>query len=438
MAQYDFGTIDPTATSGTELASLLDQFRTAIESSHLGFSRPSYATSGIIWINDTHIPWQVNLFDGTNDDLLGYLDPSASVWMPAIGGGVGSDISTTTTDLGAHPYGVIDLSVSSATITNFGTSAAPGTAKFVRFGGQLTIVASGNLLTPSGQNIITAAGDQALCVYLGSNVWTIFTYFQANSSGNVMPPGVTFPFAGFTAPPGFLLATGQAVSRTTYVALFNAVAIQTTGNFTSGSLAITGVANTANMAVGMPICGLVIPSGATIASISGTTVNLSAGHAATANSTGGAFQVCPWGVGDGSTTFNVPNIIGRVVVGLDTGQVNITTASVNFPILGGQGGHESFSMSQAQLPNVNFTFTATNTYGGINVSLNQNVVTASAILGGFQTASGTSNAMSGASIIDPTITLPSYTPAGHAASGGTGASINLMPPFLEMPYIIKT
>jgi len=69
----------------------------------------------------------------------------------------------------------------------------------------------------------------------------------------VTPPGVVVPYAGSTAPTGYLLCNGAAVSRTTYAALF-------------------------------AVCG--------------TT------H----------------GSGNGSTTFNVPNLVGYFVRGLDTGK----------------------------------------------------------------------------------------------------------------------
>jgi hypothetical protein len=41
-----------------------------------------------------------------------------------------------------------------------------------------------------------------------------------------LPIGVTLPYAGTTAPPGFLLCDGSAVSRTTYAALFSIIGIR--------------------------------------------------------------------------------------------------------------------------------------------------------------------------------------------------------------------
>jgi len=43
-------------------------------------------------------------------------------------------------------------------------------------------------------------------------------------TGNFIPPGVVIPFAGATAPSGWLLCDGSAISRTTYAPLFAAIA----------------------------------------------------------------------------------------------------------------------------------------------------------------------------------------------------------------------
>jgi len=129
--------------------------------------------------------------------------------------------------------------------------------------------------------------------------------------------GVIFPFAGYSAPTGFLMCDGSAVSRTTYAALFAAITIQTTGTTTSGSNSVTSVGSTTNMAVGMPISGSGIPAGTTISAIGSGTLTLS--QNATASASGVALVVAPHGVGDGSTTFNVPDTRGYFLRGLDNG-----------------------------------------------------------------------------------------------------------------------
>lgn len=86
------------------------------------------------------------------------------------------------------------------------------------------------------------------------------------------PAGIVMPFAGSTAPQGYLLCDGSAVSRTDYAALFTAI---------------------------------------------GTT----------------------YGVGDGSTTFNVPDLSGRVVLGVSQSHA-----------LGTTGGEETHTLTEQELP----------------------------------------------------------------------------------------
>lgn len=96
---------------------------------------------------------------------------------------------------------------------------------------------------------------------------------DAGLTTQVLPAGMIVPFAGTTAPSGWLLCTGQAVSRTTYAGLFSIV-------------------------------------GAT------------------------------YGNGDGSTTFNVPDMTGRVPV--------CKSADAEFSDLGETGGVKSVTLSAAQ------------------------------------------------------------------------------------------
>lgn len=107
--------------------------------------------------------------------------------------------------------------------------------------------------------------------------------------GAAIPAGVLMPYAGATAPSGWLLAYGQAINRTTYAALFAAI---------------------------------------------GTA----------------------YGAGDGSTTFNVPDLRGRVPAGKDdmggTGASRLTTggSGVNGASLGASGGAQTHTLSITEMP----------------------------------------------------------------------------------------
>jgi hypothetical protein len=75
MSQYDFGTIATATTTGGDLATILQNWRNAVNSNHTGTVRPAYVIAGQIWINTTvATAWVVNLYDGTDDIPLGYVN----------------------------------------------------------------------------------------------------------------------------------------------------------------------------------------------------------------------------------------------------------------------------------------------------------------------------------------------------------------------------
>lgn len=106
--------------------------------------------------------------------------------------------------------------------------------------------------------------------------------------GSVHPPGSLVSFAGTTAPDGWLLCHGQAISRTTYSSLFLAL---------------------------------------------GTT----------------------YGVGDGSTTFNLPDLRGRTAVGKDdmggsaANRITAAGSGITGTTLGAAGGAQTHTLTEAQL-----------------------------------------------------------------------------------------
>jgi microcystin-dependent protein len=104
----------------------------------------------------------------------------------------------------------------------------------------------------------------------------IFVVYTHTELSNYVPAGVINPYAGSSAPNGYLLCDGSAVSRTMYSGLF----------FTIGTA---------------------------------------------------------YGVGDGSTTFNLPNLQGRIPVG------NLG-AGAYFNGLGTQGGLTDVTLSVNQIP----------------------------------------------------------------------------------------
>lgn len=156
-------------------------------------------------------------------------------------------------------------------------------------------------------------------------------WFTASASSPI-PSGAIMDYGGTSAPSGWLLCDGSAVSRTTYSDLFTAISTN-------------------------------------------------------------------YGVGNGSTTFNVPDFRGRVGVGTGAGS-GLTSRAI-----GATGGEETHALSEAELASHYHTYTIGSTGGG---------------------ATQARNLSSGADA------------SFNTSSVGSGTGHNTMQPFLVATKIIKT
>lgn len=167
--------------------------------------------------------------------------------------------------------------------------------------------------------------------------------------------GMLMPYAGSSAPSGWLLAYGQAVSRSTYADLFGAI---------------------------------------------GTT----------------------YGTGDGSSTFNLPDLRGRTVAGQDDmggSSSNRLTSPINGDTLGAAGGSESHTITEAELP------AHTHTAGGtISIPVGEN--------------NTQPNNVSGLVSVTSSGNPATYTASGNTGSVGSGTAHNNVQPTIILNYIIKT
>lgn len=189
--------------------------------------------------------------------------------------------------------------------------------------------------------------------------------------GQPLPVGTQLAFAGRVAPAGFLLCYGQAVSRTTYADLYN-VLCPVIGTFT---VTIASPAVFTMTAHGMSDGDLIrffttgaLPTGLSvntdyyIASSTANTFQVSATRGGAAIATSGTqsgthtFQFFPYGAGNGTTTFNVPDKRGRVSVGRDdmgglyAGRMTTGGSGVTGTALGASGGSETHTLTTAQIP----------------------------------------------------------------------------------------
>lgn len=162
-----------------------------------------------------------------------------------------------------------------------------------------------------------------------------------------MWPGISLPSVeGET----FMWENGAAISRTTYKTLFERLAISTTGNRTSGSKVLKSIPSTTGMKVGMPVSGTGVKAATTIETVNSST-EITLSQAASSTGSGGAFVVAPHGVGNGSTTFNLPDARGRVATAPDDmGGIDAGRISTEPQELGGSGGEERHTLSEAEMP----------------------------------------------------------------------------------------
>lgn len=158
----------------------------------------------------------------------------------------------------------------------------------------------------------------------------------------VVPAGRIEPYAGFSAPTGYLLCDAGAYSRATYARLFGILTKTTTGTTVNAS-AVVSVADSSGMKAGMPVEGPGIAVGTTILTVdSGIQITLSA--AAGVGAGAGTIRVLPFGQGDGSTTFNTPDARGRTLVGAGLG------SGLTERALGAKFGTETHVLTEGQMP----------------------------------------------------------------------------------------
>lgn len=185
---------------------------------------------GVVVAQSLRTPVLLNGTHATLDTFAGYHNGSGG--LP----------SSATTDLGGVPQGILAITGTTA-ITSFGSSAAVGETRILRFASALTLTHNGaSLILPGGANITTAANDVAIATQFSVGNWSV-VYFPASgfpiaTSGSYVPPGAIVQFAANVPPTGYLELKGQLVSRTTFAALW--AAAQAGGLFVADATWLAG------------------------------------------------------------------------------------------------------------------------------------------------------------------------------------------------------
>lgn len=105
-------------------AELMDDYLTPMQenilTSNSGTTRPGYAKEGTKWIDKTQTPWLLKLYDGSQDIVLGELDPNKHSF-------VATDPMTTAGDLIVEGNDGIPVRLAAGTAGHVLTSNGPGT-----------------------------------------------------------------------------------------------------------------------------------------------------------------------------------------------------------------------------------------------------------------------------------------------------------------------
>lgn len=70
-------------TSGAQLVSNLEDWRDALHSMHSGTVRPDYVVPQMMWIDTSATPWVLKVFQGSDDIIMGTLDPTTLDFTPS-------------------------------------------------------------------------------------------------------------------------------------------------------------------------------------------------------------------------------------------------------------------------------------------------------------------------------------------------------------------
>lgn len=228
--------------------------------------------------------------------------------------------------------------------------------------GNLVISFDASAAQASAAAAIAAAVDAAVAAAVAAAEAAVFTagLAPARIGSEAIWPGV-YP------PDGWLFEFAQAVSRTTYEDLMEVLTDTATVSRVGGNATLTSVSKDLRGLglLGAAIEGTGIPPGTTIIGIAETTITLSA----TVTGTGSMdVRIFPYGNGDGSTTFNLPE--GRIfpfgrddMGGTAAGRISFAESGVHGDRLGKVGGAQQRQLAQANLPNVNLTGTAASAGG---------------------------------------------------------------------------
>lgn len=176
---------------------------------------------------------------------------------------------------------------------------------------------------------------------------------SGTSVGDGNSVGTILTWSGMIAPNQYQFAYGQALSRSSFPELYQAITLQTPVTCVGGNTTLTGLSDTSNIPIGANVEGNCIVSGTTVLSKTINTVTLSIAANISTSITATFF---PYGNGNGLTTFNVPDLRGKVIPGR-TNMGGVVTSNLTSSYygsspdaVGANGGTQSKLISLTQMP----------------------------------------------------------------------------------------
>lgn len=276
----------------------------------------------------------------------------------------------------------------------------------------------------------------------GNTIWDAITASTGSGGGgggttvgdgNIV--GTILPWAGLVAPPNYLFAYGQAINRADYPLFFSTVTLATAVICTSGLNVLSAISDTQSIRIGAPVEVSCVPPGNTVTAVSSNTVTLTA-NATVSTAVNATFF--PFGNGNGSTTFNVPDLRGRGLTGRNnmggvaaTGILSTQYYGSSPNAIGALGGAESTGLTISNLQ----TFTPGGTIANGAIT---NVVT-----GGTNGAVNSTTAVSAGGHAFADVGSAIVVTSSQATSTFTGSPVGSNTPFTRIQpsfttnYIVK-
>jgi hypothetical protein len=257
--------------------------------------------------------------------------------------------------------------------------------------------------------------------------------------GNIV--GTVLPWPGLLAPPNYVFAYGQAVSRTGFPLLYSTITQQLFLTCVAAQPVLSGIADTTQIKIGSKIEASCIPPGSTVLSKATNSVTISNNASTTASIIATFF---PFGNGDGSTTVNLPDLRGYVLIGrnnmggtagihIDAGGFNGTNPNA----LGAEGGSSGSILLPSNLPPYTPSGTIASTLSAATASTP--VATLTSVGGTTDTnfISLRNNANTTSGTFSSTVTGTVASIFTGTAQGGTSARFSNTPAGITLNYIIK-